>query len=178
MNKIILIVSLLGGGYFGAQKLLPTFLFDPVNYKGETAVVDYIMHYDWKEFEEANSGLEALAESNTITIVDFYSETCGTCKKLTYDYKDLLDVRNDVYIKRIILPEPENGSVAEAEATRYMQDSNEMKEKLGKLNVCGTPHITIFKPDRSVLIQDICQNRRAMKYLIDWIDREYDKLDS
>ena len=174
MQKILLVVALLSGGYFGTQKLLPTMMFDPLEYKGEQTVTDEIMYFEWEEFNAEGAKLELLAEKNTITVVDFYSSSCSLCKSLTDDFKDLLDIRDDVYVKRIVLPENDGKTLSEAEAARFMKESEEMKRKLKKLKVCGTPHVTIFKPDGKMLIQDICQNRRGTKYLKEWVDKEYE----
>ncbi len=107
-----------------------------------------------------NFDVNRLAEPGLITVVEFYTTWCPTCKKLNQAYQRFIKVRPDVAIRRVQMKDKWHTPWA--------------KKQYG-LDITGTPHVLVFDQQGSVLTQDDGGDKQAYHELWRWMQDELRK---
>lgn len=117
-------------------------------------------------FDQRRS-LSSLAQDNFYTVVEIYLDSCSICKQLEKGFDPFLKTRQDVLIKRVHFPESGiNFSISS------QQEADEIQSRIESYQVCGTPHIEIYGPDRQLISADDCNTKQGTKFLRRWISAE------
>lgn len=123
------------------------------------------------ESSEENAGIQEVElegifdaqdyiEPGLTTIIEFCTEKCIGCKQLQQHYKQLLQIRPDVAIRRILLP-------------NYWQPQQVWNDY--QVDVGATPHIIIYGPDGELIAQDVGRDKKGHKFLYKWMNDEIKK---
>jgi len=80
-----------------------------------------------------------LAEPGHITVVEFYTESCGACRRLRGHYNKLLPLRPDLVVKRVKMPD------------RW---SVQWARRQFHLNIGATPFIHIYDASGELIAAD------------------------
>lgn len=116
----------------------------------------------------------SLAKKGYYTVVEVYLNTCAMCKKLESGFKAFVAKRKDTYIRRVHFPEEGihfsfTGN-SQAEIQRQADETNALMQSY---NMCGTPHVLIFGPDRTLIASDKCgATNTGTRTLQAWINNE------
>ena len=123
----------------------------------------------------ASRSLDSLALKGGYTVVEVYLDSCGVCKRLEDNFEPFLQKRDDVVIQRVRFPEygftPRVKGLNSLDAA---QKRAELTARIESYNMCGTPHIEVYGPDKSLVAKDDCSNKVGLRYLRNWISDEID----
>ena len=108
-----------------------------------------------------------LAKNNYYTVIEVYLDSCVVCKRLEKGYDQFLDKRRDVIIKKVHFPE--NGISIPVSSREMM---GKIQAQIDSYKVCGTPHIEIYAPDRTLVSADNCAGKQGTDFLRHWISAE------
>lgn len=98
-----------------------------------------------------------LAEPGQLTVVEFYTESCGACKKLRRHYDKFLKLRPDVAIKRVRMPD------------RW---SVKWARRQFHLNIGATPFIHIYDTQGELIAADSGRGGDGRETLYEWMNDE------
>ncbi len=107
-----------------------------------------------------NFDVNRLAEPGLVTVVEFYTTWCPTCKQLNQVYQRFIKVRPDVAIRRVQMKDKWHTAWA---------------KKQYSLDITGTPHVLIFDQQGNVLTQDDGGDKQAYHELWQWMQDELRK---
>ena len=116
---------------------------------------------------------DTLAVSNYYTVVEVYLDSCGICRRLEAKFPAFLAERKDVVIQRVHFPD--NGirpNVTGNSREEVQAKLEEIGSFIDSYNICGTPHIEIYGPDRTLIARDECSSKKGLAYLRDWMSDE------
>ena len=100
--------------------------------------------------------------------------TCSFCRRLESGFKAFISKRKDTYIRRVHFPEDgiqfSFSGNSQEEIQRQADEANAMMQSY---NMCGTPHVLVFGPDRQVIAEDSCgEKNKGTRMLQGWINAE------
>ncbi len=157
--KNLLILLVIAGALYSYFK--PA---DPKNLLQESASSAQITAASGIKIIKTNGGpdfdVNRLAEPGQITVVEFYTTWCPTCKKLNQVYQSFVKVRPDVAIRRVQMKDKWHTAWA--------------KKQYG-LDITGTPHVLLFDQQGKLVSQDNGNNRPAYHELYQWMQDELRK---
>ena len=117
-------------------------------------------------FEEKKS-FSHLASNKYYTVVEVYLNTCSICKRLESGYSPFLEKRKDVLIKKVHFPESGINFQISSQ-----QEAEEIQTRMESYQVCGTPHVEIYGPDKNLISADNCGSKKGTNFLRQWISAE------
>ena len=129
-----------------------------------------------KEFQtllDSGKSLASLSTSDHYTIVEVYLDTCAICRQLETGFAGFTASRPDVTIQRVHFPDsgitfsPTGSSQQEVE-----QQAHAFQNLMESFQICGTPHVEIYGPQKQVVAQDVCGDKSGTHYLRQWIAAE------
>jgi len=131
-----------------------------------------------------------LAQKGAYTIVEFYQETCSTCKLIESKFPSFLQERKDFVVKRVRLPhegymfysekmkgyiEDNMDELRDKGITRFIPEADEVawkeneKAKRKFYRLVGTPHIEIYDEKGELIAKDEDRNKFGLKLLRRWL---------
>lgn len=113
-----------------------------------------------REQRGAKFDINNITERGNVTVVEFYTDKCTGCIRLHQHFIKFLNVRSDVVVKQVHMPD--SWSVEWA------------KRQYG-LAIGSTPHIYIFDALGNVIENDDGNNKDGFKLLYEWMDAELRK---
>jgi hypothetical protein len=117
--------------------------------------------------------LSALAVGGQYTVVEVYLDSCAVCRRLEAGFPDFTGRRRDTVIRRVHYPEQGIGltvsATSEQEARRQIDD---LRALMDSYQVCGTPHVEVYGPDREPIARDRCTDRSGTQFLRRWMAAE------
>ena len=117
-------------------------------------------------FDEKKS-FQQIASNDNYTVVEVYLDSCSICKRLEKGFRPFLDKRKDVVIKRIHFPETGINFTFSSQ-----QEAQEIQSRMESYQVCGTPHVEIYGPDKNLVAGDVCGSKQGTNFLRHWISAE------
>lgn len=121
---------------------------------------------------EQNKPLSGLASGSHYTVVEVYLDTCAICKRLEKGFQPFLDKRRDVIIHRVRASGNMSFSITGETQEEVEQQLAELQARQDSYQICGTPHIEVYAPDRSLIAGDTCRNKGGLAFLRHWISTE------
>jgi len=94
------------------------------------------------------------------TIIEFYSDSCIGCRQLHQNYRKFLQLRPDVAVRRIQLPD------------RW--DPRELWQEY-RIRIFAIPHIIVYGPDGELIAADDGDHKDGFDFLYRWMDSEVRK---
>lgn len=153
--KIFIIIAVIAGL---VQFSLPESKLDLLMKESSAELEGGIL--DSREQRDAEFNVNNIAERGNVTVVEFYTDKCTGCIRLHQHFKKFLNVRSDVVVKQVRMPD--NWSVDWA------------KRQYG-LAIGSTPHIFIFDELGNVIANDDGNNKDGFKLLYEWMNAELRK---
>lgn len=106
---------------------------------------------------EGDFSLQDNIETGLPTIIVFCTESCIGCKRLHKHFKNFVQLRPDVAILQILLPDN----------WQPQQIWDEHQVRVG-----ATPHIIIYAPDSNLVVQDEGRDKKGFEFLYKWMNDE------
>lgn len=128
-----------------------------------------------EEFEplfNSNFALSKLARAGEYTVVEVYLDTCPYCRKLEAALVPFMDRRKDVGLVRVHHPGALNIQIQGNSQEEVQRQAAEMNARIKAYEICGTPHVEIYGPDRNLIASDNCAKKTGTSFVWNWIAQE------
>lgn len=126
-----------------------------------------ISKHEFSSLFDQQRAFSDLAKNNYYTVIEVYLDSCAVCKRLEKGYDQFLDKRRDVIIRKVHFPE--TGINIPVTSPEMMEG---IQSRIDSYQVCGTPHIEIYAPDRTLITADNCSENQGTDFLRHWISAE------
>ena len=100
---------------------------------------------------------DELAEPGSLTIVEFYTDSCPGCRSLHQHYKRFLALRPDVAVRQVRMPDKWSVNWA---------------MRMYGLEIGSTPHIHIYDSQGQALAMDVGRKKEGFDLLYEWMNAE------
>lgn len=108
-----------------------------------------------------------LSSDNYYTVIEVYLDSCSICKRLETGYDSFLKKRKDVLIKKVHFPEAGVNFTVSSQ-----QEADDIQARMESYQVCGTPHVEIYGPDKNLISADNCGSKQGTNFLRHWMSAE------
>ncbi len=116
--------------------------------------------------------LSSLATAGKYTVVEIYLDQCTYCRELEAAFAPFREKRSDVDIIRVHHPGRLNNSISATSREELEEKMAAMKTRMDSYQLCGSPHVEVFGPDKKPLGLDTCKHRDGTAFLWNWIRSE------
>lgn len=129
-----------------------------------------IKKYKFNDMVQNNTPLSSLSSKKYYTVIEVYLDSCAICKRLESGFKPFLSERKDVLIRKVNAAGGTNISIQAAS----QEEANERIAQIESIvkNVCGTPHVEVYAPDKKLIAADQCGDKTGTQFLRRWISEE------
>jgi hypothetical protein len=127
------------------------------------------------EFETlfaSDTPLSSFARHGEYTVVEVYLDVCAYCREFEAGFAPFNAQRADVSFVRIHHPGHMNVHFKGHNAADMQRQAEDYKARMQSYGFCGTPHVEVYGPDRSLIAKDTCGSRAGTVFMWDWITNE------
>jgi len=135
-------------------------------------LISTVEQREFTDLFDHDIGFSSLATQGKYTVVEVYLDQCTYCRELEAAFGPFREKRSDVDIVRVHHPGRLNNSISATSREELEAKMNAMKTKMDSYQLCGSPHVEIFGPDKRPLGLDTCKHRDGTAFLWDWIGSE------
>jgi hypothetical protein len=128
-----------------------------------------------EEFEKLfadGTPLSSFAVPGQYTVVEVYLDVCAYCREFEAAFDPFNDQRPDVGYVRIHHPGRVSMHFSGSSRAEVQSQVEAFNAKMQGYGFCGTPHVEVYGPDRSLLAKDTCGSRAGTVYMWNWITEE------
>jgi hypothetical protein len=118
------------------------------------------------------TSLASFARPGEYTVVEVYLDVCAYCREFEAGFDPFNDRRPDVSFVRVHHPGRMNVQIHGTSREDVQRQADAYSAKMQSYGFCGTPHVEVYGPDRSLLAKDTCGSRAGTVYMWDWITQE------
>lgn len=174
LNAALVALFIWGGSMYKNQmggNIAPPEVLDQVSRPSDKNAIRKV---EFMSLLDRKRHFSSLAKDGYYTVVEVYLDTCTLCKRLESGFSAFVKKRKDTYIRRVHFPEEGiqfsfTGTTQE-EVQRQADETNALMQSY---NVCGTPHVVIYGPDKQVIAEDACGGRQQGTHTLqNWIYAE------
>ncbi len=116
--------------------------------------------------------LSSFARPGEYTVVEVYLDVCGYCREFEAGFDKFNDQRPDVGYVRIHHPGRMNIRFSGSSRAEVQSQVEAYNAKMQGYGFCGTPHVEVYGPDRTLIAKDTCGSRAGTVYMWNWITEE------
>jgi len=130
---------------------------------------------DQREFADLfnnDRSLASLAKLGSYTVVEVYLDQCTYCRELEAALTPFQDKRKDVRVIRVHHPGQMSSSVTATSREEMEAKMKVMNERMSNYQLCGSPHVEVYGPDKKPLGVDTCKDRAGTAFLWNWMTSE------
>jgi hypothetical protein len=167
---VVLIVAGLSNRYFVHKHPASDFKKTTV-----PVVADADSGIDQREFADlfnSDRSLASLAKLGNYTVIEVYLDQCSYCRELEAALTPFHDKRKDVTVIRVHHPGQMSSSVTANTREEMEARMKVMNERMSSYQLCGSPHVEVYGPDKKPLGVDTCKDRAGTAFLWNWMTSE------
>lgn len=146
--------------------------YKPVNLPVLPAAATHLEQFEFASLFDQGTSLQSLTTSGHYTVVEVYLDQCTYCRELESALGQFQKVRKDIDLIRIHHPGHLNASVQASSQEELNQKMQAMNAKMESYQLCGSPHVEVYGPDREPLGMDTCRIRDGTSFVWNWITTE------
>ena len=127
---------------------------------------------EFADLFNSDTSLASLARPGQYTVVEVYLDQCTYCRELEAALKPFQEKRGDVNLIRVHHPGTMSNSIHASSREELEAQMTVMKDRMASYQLCGSPHVEVYGPDKQPLAVDTCKNRAGTAFLWKWISNE------
>ncbi len=147
----------------------------PTREASPPALADARNSSELREFADlfnSDTSFASLATRGQYTVIEVYLDQCAYCRELEAALIPFREKRNDINLVRIHHPGSINNSIQAHSREELESQLRIMNERMASYQLCGSPHVEVYGPDKKPLAVDSCKDHEGTAYLWNWITNE------
>jgi len=138
-------------------------------------IVDASNSTDRREFADlfnSDTSFASLAGRGQYTVIEVYLDQCAYCRELETALEPFQEKRGDIHLIRVHHPGTMSNSIHASSREEMEAQIKQMNARMSSYQLCGSPHVEVYGPDKQPLGVDTCQDRAGTAFLWNWITTE------
>jgi len=147
----------------------------PTSNASPPALTDSRNSSDQREFADlfnSDTSFASLATRGQYTVIEVYLDQCTYCRELEAALTPFREKRSDMNLVRIHHPGSINNSIQASSREELEAKMRIMNERMSSYQLCASPHVEVYGPDKKPIAVDTCKNHDGTAYLWNWITNE------
>ena len=128
--------------------------------------------FEFNDLFDRDTTLSNLATPGHYTVVEVYLDQCTYCRELESALVKFQDQRKDVDVVRVHHPGHMSANVRASTREELNQKMQALNDKMSSYQLCGSPHVEVYGPDKQALGLDTCKSRGGTAFIWNWITSE------
>ena len=171
----IAVTAVAAAAYYGVPALFTSTSAPPraaVQLAGSGAIARGSRIEEFETLFNGGAPLRSLASNGEYTVVEVYLDTCGYCRQLEAALVPFMRKRADVGLVRVHHPGSLNIQIQGNSQEDMQRQADQMNARIKSYDICGTPHVEVYGPDRKLIAADSCGTKNGTSFVWDWIGQE------
>jgi len=173
--KIILFAALIGGASVLYRMQHPINKNTPTGSTTLPLLANVNSKSDQIEFTDlfdSGASFSSLAVHGQYTVIEVYLDQCSYCRELEKAIIPLRAKRGDIGFIRVHHPGAMHNNVQGSSREDLEAKINALNLRMASYQLCGSPHVELYGPDKEAIAVDTCKTRLGTTFLWDWITTE------